>query len=278
MGKFYESIPTDLVDWIMKQEMFWVATAPLSGEGHVNISPKGLRGSFHIVNESRVWYQDLTGSGSETIAHLKENGRITILFNAFEGPARICRLFGRGKVYEFGTSEYDELIPVADRMPGSRAAVVIDVHKVGTSCGFGVPKYEFVGHRRVLVTWLNGLEHKEQSFASSIDDSRPLPHPGTSGAPNALKAYWASENTRSIDGLPGFSTALVATSVPVAGLSVEEICAKADPEKAKVRDEDMKVATKGRMLLRLREDVRLLLAFLVGAIVTMTYTRVLNAC
>ncbi|OCH88359.1 hypothetical protein OBBRIDRAFT_734635 [Obba rivulosa] len=279
MGKFYDSIPADLMTWIMKQEIFFVATAPLSVDGHVNVSPKGLHGSLHIINENEVWYQDLTGSGAETIAHLRENGRITVMFNAFEGPARICRLWGKGKVYEFGTPEYDELIPVTDRMPGSRAAVVIDVHKVGTSCGFGVPKYEFVEHRRILVNWLNGLELKEQSFASSTDDAKPAPHPGTSGAPNALKAYWAEENTRSIDGLPGFRTALITPTVPVAGADLEVICAKGDPEKATAGGSaEMGGATDLRSMLRTREEVRLILAFLLGVIVTAAYARTLGAC
>ena len=96
MGKFYESIPPELVPWMLKQEMFWVATAPLSPEAHVNVSPKGVRDSFHYVSPTRVWYQDLTGSGVETISHLRENGRITLMFNAFEGPPRIVRLFGIG--------------------------------------------------------------------------------------------------------------------------------------------------------------------------------------
>ncbi|KAJ2971623.1 hypothetical protein NUW54_g12463 [Trametes sanguinea] len=89
MGKFYESIPDFLITWLEKQEVFWVATAPLSPEGHVNISPKGIRGSFRVGSPNRVWYQDLTGSGAETIAHIRENGRITLCFNAFEGPPRI---------------------------------------------------------------------------------------------------------------------------------------------------------------------------------------------
>ncbi|OCH84719.1 hypothetical protein OBBRIDRAFT_798845 [Obba rivulosa] len=279
MGKFYDAIPQDLAEWIMKQEMFWVATAPLSAEGHVNLSPKGLRGSFHIVNENRVWYQDLTGSGSETVAHLRENGRITILFNGFVGQARICRLFGRGRVYEFGTPDYDELIPVSSRMPGSRAAVVIDVHKVGTSCGWSVPRYDFVGHRRVLVNWCNGLELKEQRFASAPDETKPAVHPGTSGAPNALKAYWAKENTRSIDGLPGFSTAHLAPTVPVSGVSVDTICVKADPERRQESgNAEVEGVASSHLVRRSREEVRLMLAFLLGVVVTATYARTLGAC
>ena len=97
MVKFYDHIPPDLIKWLLKQEMFCVATAPLSPDGHVNLSPKGLKGSFHIISPNRVWYQDITGSGVETISHLRENGRITLMFNAFEGAPRICRLWGIGK-------------------------------------------------------------------------------------------------------------------------------------------------------------------------------------
>ena len=96
MVVFYDTIPPNILKWIEEQQMFWVATAPLSPEAHVNVSPKGVRDSFHYVSPTRVWYQDLTGSGVETISHLRENGRITLMFNAFEGPPRIVRLFGIG--------------------------------------------------------------------------------------------------------------------------------------------------------------------------------------
>jgi hypothetical protein len=98
MGKYYDSIPSFLNTWLTNQKIFWVATAPLSESGLVSVSPKGVEGTFHIVNENRVWYEDLTGSGVETVSHVRENGRITILFNAFEGPPRIVRLYGRGRV------------------------------------------------------------------------------------------------------------------------------------------------------------------------------------
>ncbi|KDQ23187.1 hypothetical protein PLEOSDRAFT_1024841, partial [Pleurotus ostreatus PC15] len=151
MGQFFEEIPENLITWILKQQMFWVSTAPLKSDGHVNVSPKGLEGSFHVVDSRRVWYEDLTGSGNETIAHLRENGRITILFNAFEGLPRIARLFGKGTVYEYGTPEYEELLPPSVRKPGSRAVIMVDVYKVGTSCGYAVPYYDFKGHRSKLV-------------------------------------------------------------------------------------------------------------------------------
>ncbi|KAK0186847.1 hypothetical protein F5146DRAFT_1004909 [Armillaria mellea] len=159
MGKFYDEIPGYVMTTITKQHMFWM--------GSVNISSKGVEGTFHIIDSHTIWYEDLSGSGVETISHLRENGRITILFNAFEGPPSIVRLFGRGKFYEFGTPEYNALIPPETRHPGSRAVIMIDVHKVGTvrsfqlcgvsllikfqSCGYAVSFYEFKSHRTRLL-------------------------------------------------------------------------------------------------------------------------------
>jgi len=98
MGVFYEAIPKSLIEWIREQKVFWVATAPLSGSGHVNVSPKGGK-YFGVIDEKTFWYQDLSGSGNETIAHLLEprNGRITIMFNAFDGAPKIVRLWGKGE-------------------------------------------------------------------------------------------------------------------------------------------------------------------------------------
>ncbi|CAE6459387.1 unnamed protein product [Rhizoctonia solani] len=213
MGKFYDTIPQDLIPWIEEQRCFWVATAPLSAKGHVNISPKGLVGTFKIIDNKTFFYQDLTGSGVETAAHLQENGRITVLFNAFEGPPRICRLFGTGKVYELGSTRYNELIPLEERLPGSRAAVVVDVHKVGTACGFSVPLYKPDGERTTLQEWTNGLESLDREFANEkegFEVANPLSHlefvPSSSDPtkddrnPRGLKEYWAQENVRSIDG------------------------------------------------------------------------------
>jgi len=213
MGKFYNVIPESLVKWIDAQQMFWVASAPLGGEGHVNLSPKGMRGTFHVESESRVWYEDFTGSGSETMAHLREpgNGRITIMFCAFEGPPRILRIFGRGTVYEFGTPEYDALLPPEKRRPGSRCAVVIDVHKVGTSCGYGVPNYAFTAHRPTLLNWCATLESADQEFEAS---GSPSASPEPQVADKGLKAYWIKENLKSMDGLPAMKGAHMSSVVP----------------------------------------------------------------
>ncbi|KAH9836815.1 uncharacterized protein C8Q71DRAFT_759973 [Rhodofomes roseus] len=216
MGKFYESIPPNLIKWIEAQQMFWVASAPLGGEGHVNISPKGLKGTLHIASESQVWYEDMTGSGSETMAHLRElgNGRMTIMFCAFEGAPRIMRLFGHGRVLEFGTPEYEELLPPDVRHPGSRCAVVVDIHKVGTSCGFGVPQYAFLSHRPTLYNWCAQLEaaEREHGVANDIVDSSK-PHVAEKG----LKAYWIKENLKSMDGLPAMKAAHTSRTTPVHG-------------------------------------------------------------
>ncbi|KAG8731086.1 hypothetical protein FRC11_005192, partial [Ceratobasidium sp. 423] len=212
MGKFYDTIPDELIPWIEEQRCFWVATAPLSAKGHVNISPKGVVGTFKVIDNKTFFYQDLTGSGVETASHLRENGRITVLFNAFEGPARICRLFGTGKVYELGSPRYNELIPPEERLSGSRAAVVVDVHKVGTSCGFSVPLYKPDGERTILQDWTDGLEAVDRKFANEkegFEATSGLSHlefiPSSSDfkqdarSPRGMKEYWAQENIRSID-------------------------------------------------------------------------------
>lgn len=153
MGAYFETIPKSLLKWILDQKVFWVTTAPLSGEGHVNISPKG-GAYFGILDDKTFWYMDLTGSGSETMSHLYEpgNGRITVLFNAFEGPPRILRLFGHGRVLENETPEFFDFVKKHDVnvIPGSRAIILVDIHQVGTSCGFSVPYYEFKDFRQIL--------------------------------------------------------------------------------------------------------------------------------
>ncbi|KZT68474.1 hypothetical protein DAEQUDRAFT_751279 [Daedalea quercina L-15889] len=217
MGKFYDSIPPNLIKWVEAQQMFWVASAPLGGEGHVNVSPKGLKGTLHIANENQVWYEDMSGSGSETMAHLREpgNGRITIMFCAFDGAPRIMRLFGHGLVLEFGTLGYDELLPPDVRHPGSRCAVVVDIHKVGTSCGFGVPQYAFLAHRPTLYNWCAQLEAADQAHdaTSGVTASPSEPQVAEKG----LKAYWIKENLKSIDGLPAMEGAHTSRTTPTIG-------------------------------------------------------------
>ncbi|KAF9004556.1 hypothetical protein BDQ17DRAFT_1354214 [Cyathus striatus] len=199
MGQFFDEIPEPIIEWITKQHIFWVASAPLTANGHVNISPKGVEGTFHVASSHRVWYEDLSGTGVETIAHIRENGRITVMFNAFDGPPRIVRLYGRGSVYEFGTPEYDALLPGGERTPGSRAAVVVDIYKVASTCGYSVPYYQFLSHRKQLVDWAAKKEKIDDFGESSPSES------SLSINPNGMKAWWDARNTKSLDGLPGLA-------------------------------------------------------------------------
>lgn len=194
MGAFYETIPKSLFEWILNQKIFWVATAPLSASGHVNISPKG-GAHFGVLDERTFWYMDLTGSGSETIAHLYEpgNGRITVMFNAFEGPPRILRIFGHGRVLESGTQGYEDFRKKHDVVviPGSRAIVLVDVHQVGTSCGFSVPLYEFKDFRTTLDEY---FARKDTKFREGNEKE-------------SMPRYWALKNSWSMDGLPALHIA-----------------------------------------------------------------------
>jgi hypothetical protein len=176
MGKTHASITPELRTFIEAQPIFFVATAPLSDEGHVNLSPKGLD-SFRVLGPDRVAYLDLTGSGNETSAHLAENGRITFLFCAFAGAPRIVRLYGRGRTVLPGAPEWDGLAGAFPRYPGVRQVVVAEVTRVQTSCGFGVPRMEYAGDRDQLPRW-----------AEAKGDELPR--------------YRRQKNARSIDGLP----------------------------------------------------------------------------
>tara|TARA_B100000029_G_scaffold214307_1_gene212255 strand:- start:221 stop:790 length:570 start_codon:yes stop_codon:yes gene_type:complete len=174
MGKRYDTIDTRLRRFIEQQRMFFVATAPLSGDGHVNLSPKGLD-SFRVTSPTQVAYLDQVGSGAETIAHLRENGRIVVMFCAFEGPPNIVRLHGRGRVVESRAAEW-----TAERArfgPGEdgRAIIIVDVERITDSCGYGVPEYAFTAERPQLDAWAarkgeTGLErYQREHNATSID-------------------------------------------------------------------------------------------------------------
>ncbi|KAK8016121.1 hypothetical protein PG993_014310, partial [Apiospora rasikravindrae] len=197
MGVFYEAIPDSMIPWLRAQKMFWVATAPLSARGHVNVSPKG-GDCFGIPDNGSFWYHDLTGSGNETISHLYENGRVTVMFHAFEGPPRIVRLYGTGSVLENGTAEYDAF--VADNKIettfGSRSIIRVDVHQASSSCGFSVPFYDFKEFRPTLN---EHFERKAVKFnAGNEKESMPR--------------YWAFKNAWSIDNIPGMKAGLKAGS------------------------------------------------------------------
>jgi hypothetical protein len=197
--QWYDSLPDFLIEWVKKQEMFFVATAPLSPDGHVNLSPKGLSGCFHVINPNKVYFEDLTGSAVETIAHIRENGRVTIMFNAFEGLPRVMRIFGKAIIHEFGTPEYNSFVAAETRRPGSRAIIVIDVSRVNTTCGYAVPFYEFKGQRTLLLRNSDKYEGFDREHADAPAGT-PLPEKG-------LKWYWKYKNNESIDGLPALLSA-----------------------------------------------------------------------
>ncbi len=176
MAKFYPSITDDHAAFIAAQPMFFVATAP--DEGRINMSPKGLDGCFAILGPNRVAFLNLTGSGNETAAHLRQNGRITLMFCAFAGAPKILRLYGQGRVVHPRDAEWGELIPLFAALPGPRQVVVVDVESVNSSCGFAVPLMDFAGQRTMLTEW---AERK---------------------GPEGLDKYRRERNAVSFDGLP----------------------------------------------------------------------------
>lgn len=179
MAKFYDHITEDLQAFISKQHIFFVATAPLSAEGHVNLSPKGYN-SFRILSDHQVAYLDLTGSGNETSAHLAENGRITFMWCSFDTAPMILRLYGQGRVVLPGSAAWDELSPRFELLPGTRQIITADIDIVQTSCGFAIPFYEYTGERETLVKWAEAkgddglVAYHQQKNACSLDE---LPTP-----------------------------------------------------------------------------------------------------
>ena len=168
--------------FIARQRMFFVATAPLAGDGLINLSPKGLDGTFAIIDERTVAYLDLTGSGVETIAHLRENGRVCIMFNAFEGPPNILRIQGKGEAIEPGEAGFDELAAHFADLPGVRSIIRVTAERIADSCGFGVPFYAYQGQRDTLTEW---AEKK---------------------GPAGVIKYQQGKNAKSLDGLPGLKS------------------------------------------------------------------------
>lgn len=179
MGKEQEQITADHKTFIENQRMFFVCTAPLSAEGHINLSPKGFD-CFRVLSPTRVGYLDIVGSGNETSAHLLENGRITFMFCAFDGPPKILRLYGKGETVLPGDKEWDTLSSQFTILPATRQIIVADIFKAKTSCGFGIPLYEFGGDREHAFKWAekkgeDGLEEykKEKNMVSM--DGLPAP-------------------------------------------------------------------------------------------------------
>ena len=183
MGRVREGIDQRLADWLLAQPVFFVATAPLGADGHINCSPKGNRGEFAVLGPNRVAYLDQTGSGIETVAHIKENGRMVVMFCAFEGPPRIVRLHGRARVAHPGSDEFESLAPSFEGSDGVgvRSIVVADLDRVSDSCGYGVPFMDFRSHRPTMDEW---SERK---------------------GPEGIHAYWEDKNVSSVDGLPGLA-------------------------------------------------------------------------
>jgi hypothetical protein len=177
VGRTYDALTPELVGWIARQPLFFVATAPSNG-GHINLSPKGYD-TFAVVDPRQVAYLDLTGSGVETIAHLRHDGRITVMFCAFEGPPRILRLYGHGSTHPVGSARFDQLRDRFPDRPGARAVIVVDVERVSTSCGYAVPLLAYQGERPTLDQW------------------------AARRGPGGVAAYWAEANRASIDGLSG---------------------------------------------------------------------------
>ncbi len=174
MSKRRENIDGTLAAWLQGQPVFFVATAPLSAGGHVNCSPKG-GDSFRVLGPMEAAYLDYTGRGAETAAHLRENGRIVLMFCAFNGKPDVVRLHGRGQVLTKESEGFAALAAHFPANPGTRAVVHISVSRVSTSCGFSVPLMNFCAHRDTLDRWAaakgpEGLdEYRAQKNACSID-------------------------------------------------------------------------------------------------------------
>lgn len=179
MAKEYVGIDEQLAGWLCRQPVFFVATAPLAGDGLVNCSPKGSGGTFAVLDSHTVAYLDLSGSGIETVAHLRENGRIVLMFCAFDGPPRIVRLHGRGAVVLPEDPRFGDLAGRFGTRSGARAVIEVDVVRVCDSCGYAVPRMDYVADRDILDKW--------------------SAKKGEAG----LAAYRAEHNAVSIDGLPG---------------------------------------------------------------------------
>lgn len=178
MGKEFEKIDAKIQHWIERQRLFFVSTAPRAEGGMLNCSPKGLD-SLRVLGPHTLAYVDTGGSGIETVAHLKENGRIVIMLCAFEGPPKIFRFYGKGRVVEPQHPDFESLLAQFPAMPAVRNFIVVDVQCIRDSCGYGVPEYEFKRERDALKKWCDDKSDDE------------------------LKAYRALKNRESLDGLPG---------------------------------------------------------------------------
>jgi predicted pyridoxine 5'-phosphate oxidase superfamily flavin-nucleotide-binding protein len=183
VGREYDRIDDHWRDWIARQPLFFVGSAPLAGDGHVNVSPKGPRGSLRVLDDRTIAYLDVVGSGAETIAHVRDNGRIVVMFCAFDGPPKIVRLHGRGEVLEPGDSRFAELLARFEPPEHAlRSLIRVEVERIADSCGYGVPLMQFEGKRSQYDAWVD----------KKLRDG-------------GLDEYVATKNRESIDGLPAVS-------------------------------------------------------------------------
>ncbi len=187
MGRIYDRIDDRQRDWIARQPLFFVGTAPRADDGHVNVSPKGPIGTLRVLDDHTVAYLDIVGSGAETIAHLRENGRIVVMLCAFDGPPRIVRLHRRGEAVLPGDPRFGELLEQgAFAQPAveasRRAVIVVHVERISDSCGYGVPVMRYEGTRPHSDAWA------EKRIRAK--------------GPDAIADYQAEKNAVSIDGLP----------------------------------------------------------------------------
>lgn len=179
MGKIFDAIDESLAEWLVEQPLFFVATAATATDQTVNCSPKGTRGTFAVLDGHTVAYLDLTGSGVETIAHLQDNGRIVLMFCAFDGRPRVVRLHGRGRIVMPQDAEFARLLPRFSDHPGVRSIIVVDAARIAETCGYAVPRMTYESDRDVL-DLTNGKVGED-----------------------GLVDYRARKNATSIDGLPG---------------------------------------------------------------------------
>jgi predicted pyridoxine 5'-phosphate oxidase superfamily flavin-nucleotide-binding protein len=190
MGKVYDGIEDHQREWIARQPLFFVGSAPLAADGHVNVSPKGPIGTLRVLGDHTVAYLDMVGSGAETVAHLRENGRIVVMLCAFDGPPRILRMYGHGEVIPSDDPRFPELHERAGfEAPhpieqAQRAVILVAVDRVADSCGYGVPLMSYDGERPHMEAW---AEKKLRS-----------------GGPESIETYVSEKNAASIDGLPAF--------------------------------------------------------------------------
>lgn len=180
VAKVFDGIDDKLARWLERQPVFFVATAPRADDGHVNVSPKGTLGTFRVLDRDTVAYLDLTGSGAETLAHLRENGRITLMFCAFDGPPNIIRLYGTGAAVLPSAESFPSLVAGFDPHPGIRSVIRVDVSRVADSCGYAVPRMSLDAERDVL-----DLANAKKG-------------------PEKLASYRVARNAASIDGLPAW--------------------------------------------------------------------------